>query len=493
MSTPAALVRSIFCSLGILVAWCAWSVAVEVPGKQDIDPKAEKVIGAWGKYFSGLRGFQYASTVNLVVEQQGQKQNQNFSLSLKAARPNKLAYTVEASQQNGAQIVSDGSQLWVYIKGFQKYGVEDAPETWDEMLKNPLVMGPLNFGNAAVVTAALLNEDPAKKLLENTLSVKYGGLVELDGAKCHLIEASGEELDWQLWIDSGNKPLVRQFVPDLAKAFAQMAKRSKGKSPFENMKITNTVTFKDWETNPKLPADAFAFNVPEGVEKVDSLMDIITGGRAAEEPGPHPLVGQDAPELKLDLLDGESLELAAYKGRKIVILDFWATWCGPCVRAMPIIEKVAQNYKDKGVLLFAVNVQEEPDAIKKFLEETELKVDVALDKEGTVSQAYKAEGIPQTVIVGKDGSVQVVRVGFSANLEEELTKDLEGLLAGKNLAAQTLQAAKEKKEKKGAAAARTDDAEDGEKKAADNDGKAASKKATKAPDAKPATKKAGKK
>lgn len=482
MSTPAALVRTMFCAVVLVIASSAWSVAVDEPANQEIDPKAQKVIGAWSKFFKGLRGFQYAANVNLVVEQQGQKQNQDFALSLTAARPNKLAYVVEASQQNGAQVTSDGSELSVYIKGFQKYGVEKAPETWGEILKNPLVMGSMNFGNAAVVTAALLDDDPAKKLLDKVQAVKYGGLVDLDGAKCHLIEASGEELDWQLWIDAGDRPLVRQFVPDLTKAFAQMAKRAKSKSPFENMKISNTVSFKDWQTNPKLPADAFAFNAPEGVEKVDSLMDIITGGRPAEEPGPHPLVGQDAPEVKLDLLDGDNLQLASYRGKKIVILDFWATWCGPCVRAMPIIEKVAEKFKDKGVLLFAVNVQEEPDDIKKFLEETELKVAVALDKEGTVSQAYKAEGIPQTVIVGKDGSVQVVRVGFSPNLEEELTKDLEGLLAGKNLAAKTLQEAKEKKEKKEAAAAK-----------AEVDEKAAAKKLDKAPTAKPASTKSGKK
>ncbi len=52
-----------------------------------------------------------------------------------------------------------------------------------------------------------------------------------------------------------------------------------------------------------------------------------------------------------------------------MILDFWATWCGPCVRAMPIIDKVAEKYKDKGVLLFAVNIQEKPDEIEKFLEQ----------------------------------------------------------------------------------------------------------------------------
>jgi thiol-disulfide isomerase/thioredoxin len=234
-------------------------------------------------------------------------------------------------------------------------------------------------------------------------------------------------------------------VPDLAKAFARMAAASKGKSPFEGVKITNTVIFTDWHVDPKFDAETFAFTAPEGAEKVESMMDILTGGRPRPEPGPHPLVGQPAPEVKLDLLEGGSLDLAGLKGKKVVILDFWATWCGPCVQAMPIIEKVAAKYKDKGVELYAVNLQEEPDEIKKFLEEAELKLDVALDKDGDVAKSYLAEAIPQTVLVGKDGSVQVVKVGFSPNLEAELTRDLDALLAGKDLAADTLKAAEEKK------------------------------------------------
>ena len=222
-----------------------------------------------------------------------------------------------------------------------------------------------------------------------------------------------------------------------------MAKLSKQKSPLEGMTITNVVTFKDWETNPKFDDDAFAFNAPEGATKVKSLMDVLAGGQA-DDRGPHPLVGKPAPAVKLDLLDGGRLDLAAYKNKYVVILDFWATWCGPCVQAMPIIEKVAEQYKDKGVLLFAVNVQEKADDINKFLEETKLKVAVALDSEGTATKAYQATGIPQTVLVGKDGSVQVVQVGFSANLEEQLTANLDALLAGENLAAKTLAAADEK-------------------------------------------------
>ncbi len=487
MSRPAALVRFVVCSLFVLVALGVLTIAADPSVSAKVDPKAKKVIDAWGKYFSGLRGFTFASDVAIQFEQQGQKQNRNFTLKLSAERPNKLAYSAEASVQAGATVVCDGNELAMSVKGFPRYGVERAPETWTEILQNQLILGSLSIGNGAVVTVAMLSDDPAKTLLEKTTEVKYGGTVALDGTKCHLIQAIGDELDWQLWIEAGDKPLVRQFVPDLAKTFTKMAQGSKAKAQLDGVKITNTMTFKDWEVNPKFPADEFVFHAPEGVEKVDSLMEIVSGGR--DERGPHPLVGEVAPEVKLDLLDGGSFDLAEQKGKNVVILDFWATWCGPCRQAMPVIEKVADKYKDKGVMLVAVNLEEGAEEIQKFLEDSELKVTIALDKDGAVGRAFGAEAIPQTVLVGKDGSVQVVVVGTSPNLEAQLTKNLESLLAGKNLAAETLKAAKEKKD---ASAAKADD--EGEKAAAKptNGDKAAKNKAA-APSQSQGSGKAGKK
>jgi len=254
-------------------------------------------------------------------------------------------------------------------------------------------------------------------------------------------------MDWQIWIDAGGTPLVRKFLPDLTKALEAMAKAQQGRAQLAGMKIENLVTYKNWEVDPKFGEGAFVFNAPADAEKFDSLMKMFTGGRGpAAEPAPHALLGKPAPPVDLELLDGGKLDLASYKGKNVVILDFWATWCGPCVRAMPIIDKVAEKYKDKGVLLFAVNIQETPDEVEKFLAETDLAVDVALDSEGETAQAYLANAIPQTVIVGKDGSVQVVKIGASPDLETSLSDDLESLIAGKDLAAETLAKAKEKKE-----------------------------------------------
>ncbi len=347
------------------------------------------------------------------------------------------------------------------IKGLDKYGVETAPADWAGILENQIVQGVLGMGNTMPVTAALFSEDPAKKLIANAETVEYGGVVELGKTKCHLIKVSGEDLDWQLWIDAGKTPLPRQFMPDVSKTFARAAKAQNRKSPFEGMKITNTVTYSEWDVAPKFAAETFVFNVPEGASKAGSLMQMLAGARR-QEADPHALLGKPAPPIELDLLGGGRLDLASFKNKNVVILDFWATWCGPCVQAMPVIEKVAEKYKEQGVLLFAVNIREQPEEIEKFLKEAEIKVAVALDSEGSAAEAYLANAIPQTVLIGKDGSVQVVKVGLSTNLESALSKDLEALLAGKDLAAKTLADAKARNEAaaKEAEAAPDDDAKD---------------------------------
>ncbi len=419
-----------------------------------IDPAARKVVDAFGKYFAGLKGFRLTADVAVEVESQGQKRTQEFKAQISAQRPNELLYVLDALAA-GATVVSDGKDLSLFMKGYGKYATEKAPATLEEILKNQLVFGIVGLGNAANVTAALLSDDPAAKLLEKIESLEYGGVVDLDGVKCHLLKATAEPMDWQMWIDAGKEPLVRQFVPDLEKAFAKLAKAGKQKSPFENMKITNTVTYKDWGIDPKFAADAFAFHVPEGATKVDSFAEIL--GQPAAATQPHALLGKPAPPIELELLDGGRFDLASFKDKNVVILDFWATWCGPCVQAMPIIDRVAEKYKDQGVRLFAVNLQEGADEIRTFLEEAKLDVPVALDKEGSVAAAYMANAIPQTVLVGKDGTVQVVKVGLSPDLEDALSEEIEALLAGKNLAAEQLAKAKKKAEERAKAAkAQTD-------------------------------------
>lgn len=150
-------------------------------------------------------------------------------------------------------------------------------------------------------------------------------------------------------------------------------------------------------------------------------------GSPTENPGASsPLVGKPAPSMDWKMLNGESMSLADLQG-KVVILDFWATWCGPCVGSLPTMMKVAEE-RHKSVVLIAVNQQETSDDIQGFLASRSWQLDVALDPDGTFGRRYGVQGIPHTVIIDPQGTVVDVHVGATPDLETHLNEVLDKAL-----------------------------------------------------------------
>ena len=140
-----------------------------------------------------------------------------------------------------------------------------------------------------------------------------------------------------------------------------------------------------------------------------------------------PLVGEPAPDIQLDFLEGGKFNLSKYRGR-VVVLDFWATWCGPCLQTMPIVDSVVEEYADQGIELIAVNLEEQPSQIKSMLERHKLAMKVALDRNGVVAARYAVTAIPQTVVIDREGRVARLFVGGGAKLAEPLREALQELV-----------------------------------------------------------------
>jgi thiol-disulfide isomerase/thioredoxin len=140
-----------------------------------------------------------------------------------------------------------------------------------------------------------------------------------------------------------------------------------------------------------------------------------------------PMVGKDAPDFQLDLLGGKKFHLADNKG-KVIVLDFWATWCGPCLQAMPQIDRATHDFADKGVQLIAVNLQETPAQITALLDRLKLNPTVALDRDGVVAARYGASAIPQTVIIDREGKVARLFIGAGPQFEAQLREALQSLM-----------------------------------------------------------------
>lgn len=139
------------------------------------------------------------------------------------------------------------------------------------------------------------------------------------------------------------------------------------------------------------------------------------------------LIGQGAPDFDLMKIDGTPFRLKEMRG-KILILDFWATWCGPCIRSIPTLIDISKEYKEAGVELVLVNLEEPENRVRPFLERFKTIPTVVLDTDGSVSKQYAVSAIPHTVLIDRDGGIADIFVGASEENEESLRKKIDELL-----------------------------------------------------------------
>jgi thiol-disulfide isomerase/thioredoxin len=138
-------------------------------------------------------------------------------------------------------------------------------------------------------------------------------------------------------------------------------------------------------------------------------------------------IGAPAPTFELDDLQGRRVSLAEYRG-KVVLLDFWATWCAPCRRSMPVLEKLQKEFP-KDVVLLAINLQEPAEEVRDYVARRKVGSTVLLDADGEVGFAYGAEAIPLHVLIDKQGVIQDILVGLSPTMEEDLRAEIQKLTA----------------------------------------------------------------
>jgi len=138
--------------------------------------------------------------------------------------------------------------------------------------------------------------------------------------------------------------------------------------------------------------------------------------------------GGNAPEFSLSLFGdfegaGE-FDLAAMRGRPVIV-NFWASWCGPCRAEMPAVERVWQRYRDRGLVIIGVTMQDREADARAFLEEVGVTYPVGLDANGSISRAYSVQGLPSTYFINENGGVARAWVGaISEERLESLAVDL---------------------------------------------------------------------
>lgn len=135
-----------------------------------------------------------------------------------------------------------------------------------------------------------------------------------------------------------------------------------------------------------------------------------------------------APDFSLKNLKGETVKLSDYKG-KVVMINFWASWCGPCRQEMPLLEDMSNELGKAGFVLLGVNVDEDPADAKDFLSDVPVTFQILLDSKMEVAELYKTQAMPSSFFVDKSGNLAHLHAGYKKGEEEDYRKVIKKLLA----------------------------------------------------------------
>ena len=139
------------------------------------------------------------------------------------------------------------------------------------------------------------------------------------------------------------------------------------------------------------------------------------------------LEGQSAPDFALKSSTGENLRLSEYRG-DVVMINFWATWCGPCRQEMPLLDELYSRYQRVGFNLLGVNIDDDSRRAMQMIEELGVNFPVLFDARKEVSKLYDVEAMPVTVLVDREGNVRYVHHGYKPGYEEKYLDQVRSLL-----------------------------------------------------------------
>lgn len=371
--------------------------ATDAKLEADITPDAKKLISQVAEAYAKLKTLNLTGTMTLEKDVNGNKGQNATSFTSRFQAPNRF----EHSTKDDIRVGSTGTRIYAFQPTDNTYVEYDAPKekVGSDALPRPL---PTVLSEQDPSLLLALCSDPAKELVGDAAHVKLAPDTSIDGRICPTLELKMKDGTSTRLAFDPETHLMRQSATNLTTA---IQKQNPGVSS-----LVFKVNYSAVKPDAPVAAEQFAWVRPDGARDAAAIKS--GGGPGEESNAADALVGHPAPSFKLAGLDGNEVSLASLKG-KVVVLDLWATWCPPCRMSLPHLDKLYQSKKKDGLIVFAVDQQEEKDKVQAFVKETKLGVPVLLDSDGDMSEKYKVDGIPETIVIGKDGKVKKVFVGFN--------------------------------------------------------------------------------
>jgi len=335
------------------------------------------------------RTYQYETDMSIEMTIGDKPTKLTMTSSVTVANPDKKRIESKGSM-GSTLILADGHFTYVYFAPLKQYTKTAAIQGPQRLLES------LGLGKGPDVSATLRN---AKIIGTETL--------EIDGKRidCWVVELIVKRFNLPVPLGAAltDATATFWFEKELAiqRQFAISGKMQMDAAggPIE---MHQKMVFRALKINEVVPDSLFVFVPPEGAKEVAKFT-----GRGSDKSN---LAGKPAPAFQSVALDGTSYSSQGLKG-KVVLLDFWTTWCGPCRNEIPLIGKLAAEFKPQGLVVIGMNYEEDRETVEAFLKATKVSYPVVLTSGSSIAPSYEVGAFPTHVLIGRDGSVAAYEVG----------------------------------------------------------------------------------
>ncbi len=363
-------------------------------------PAASAILDSLGNHYAALHSLRVAGSITGRFDVDGRTSNPSVRITGSFLAPNRFEHESESDIQLGAT----GQKLYMYAPAGNQYVLDDGPAgrmTPDDSAS--LVVQVLNEQNPSLAMAA--SEHPTSILTQDATAVDRGDDAIVNGQSCPTLRIAQSDSDMTVTIDPKTQ-LVQSVAIDMTRGFLRQGARTVKSAVL-------TIAYTTIEPDASITADAFAWTPPPGSRESHPANDATA------------LVGKAPPAFRLKAIDGTTVSSTALRG-KVAVLNFFATWCGPCVGEMPELDKMYRQFASQGLCWYEIDEGESQQTVRSFMAAKGLTMPVLLDDSSTAGGAYGVLGIPQTVIVGADGRIRKVIVGADP---ESILREIQAAMA----------------------------------------------------------------
>ncbi len=363
-----------------------------------IDAQAAKILKESFAIYNKCKSYQHEAELKMTLTIKGKTREHKKGIKLFVEKPNKIFF-----QWVSFVLTCDGKNMQIYFIPLQQYIVKPAPAKLTHTDISEMIMED----TLTPILTAIYDSNAFDLLVKKAKSVKYLGEKTVNGKKYQKIELARTGGKEELLIDSTSH-LIKQiiFTPD----------EQSGRQ------WTLTITYKNIKLNQPIDKSEFTITPPTGARKVDHFSFTRWFG--------YPMEGKQLPDATLtDLRSGKSVSVKSLMGKKVTFVTFWASWCPPCRKEIPELQKLYDKYKDKGFQIIAISLDNKSSVkkAKEFAKQHKLTFPILNDSSGKLATPLNVSSIPTMLIVDGKGKILEAHQGFNPQGEKEFSAIIEKL------------------------------------------------------------------